>query len=43
MASRYQRMVIALAGAWAELYICAVATIVWWMSPPDTICTPSLT
>jgi putative peptide zinc metalloprotease protein len=36
MASRYQRMVIALAGVWAELYICAVATIVWWLSPPDT-------
>lgn len=36
LASRYQRMVIALAGAWAELYICATATIVWWLSPPET-------
>ncbi len=36
-ASRYQRMVIALAGAWSELYICVVATIIWWMSPPDTM------
>jgi len=36
MASRYQRMVIALAGAWSELYICAMATILWWLSPPDT-------
>jgi len=36
MATRYQRLVIALAGAWAELYICAVATILWWLSPPDT-------
>jgi putative peptide zinc metalloprotease protein len=36
MASRYQRLVIALAGAWAELYICAVATVIWWSSPPDT-------
>lgn len=35
-ATRYQRLVIALAGAWAELYICAVATVVWWLSPPDT-------
>ena len=37
MGSRYQRMVISLAGAWSELYICAVATIIWWMSPPDTL------
>jgi putative peptide zinc metalloprotease protein len=37
MASRYQRMVIAMAGVWAELYICAAATIVWWLSPPDTL------
>jgi putative peptide zinc metalloprotease protein len=36
MATRSQRFVIALAGAWAELYICAVATILWWASPPDT-------
>ena len=37
LASRYQRMVIALAGVWSELYICAVATILWWMSAPDTM------
>jgi putative peptide zinc metalloprotease protein len=36
MATRYERMIIALAGAWSELYICAVATVIWWMSPPDT-------
>ena len=36
LASRYQRMVIALAGAWSELYICAVATILWWLSDPNT-------
>jgi putative peptide zinc metalloprotease protein len=36
MATRYQRMVISLAGAWAELYICTVATVLWWLSPPDT-------
>lgn len=35
LASRYQRMAIALAGAWSELYICAVATILWWFSAPD--------
>jgi putative peptide zinc metalloprotease protein len=37
LASRYERMVIALAGAWAELYICVVASIIWWMSPPGTV------
>jgi putative peptide zinc metalloprotease protein len=36
VASRYQRMVISLAGAWSELYICAVATILWWLSSPET-------
>jgi putative peptide zinc metalloprotease protein len=36
MGSRYQRLIIALAGAWAELYICAAATVIWWLSPPDT-------
>lgn len=37
MASRYQRIVIAMAGVWAELYICAAATILWWLSSPDTM------
>jgi putative peptide zinc metalloprotease protein len=37
LASRYQRMVIAMAGVWSELYICAAATIIWWLSPPDTV------
>jgi putative peptide zinc metalloprotease protein len=36
MATRSQRFVISLAGAWAELYICAVATLIWWVTPPDT-------
>ncbi len=35
-ASRYQRLIISLAGAWAELYICAVATFIWWGTAPDT-------
>ena len=34
--SRSQRLVIALAGVWAELMICAVATPIWWNTPPDT-------
>jgi len=36
LAGRYQRLVIALAGVWSELYICAGATVIWWLSPPDT-------
>jgi putative peptide zinc metalloprotease protein len=35
-ATRHQRFIIAMAGAWSELYICAVATIVWWDTAPDT-------
>ena len=34
--TRYQRLVIALAGVWAELMVYAVATPVWWNTPPDT-------
>jgi putative peptide zinc metalloprotease protein len=35
-ASSTQNFVISLAGVWSELLICAVATIVWWGTPPDT-------
>ncbi|MGB8323383.1 MAG: HlyD family efflux transporter periplasmic adaptor subunit [Candidatus Acidiferrum sp.] len=35
-ASRFQRLIIAMAGAWAELLICAIATPIWWATPPDT-------
>jgi putative peptide zinc metalloprotease protein len=34
--TRYQRLIIALAGVWAELMIYAVATPIWWNTPPDT-------
>jgi putative peptide zinc metalloprotease protein len=34
--TRYQRLIIALAGVWAELMIWAVATPIWWNTPPDT-------
>ncbi|HWY09303.1 MAG TPA: efflux RND transporter periplasmic adaptor subunit [Candidatus Acidoferrales bacterium] len=37
MASRYERLVISLAGIWAELIICAIATPIWWGTPPDTL------
>lgn len=36
MSSRYERFVVTLAGVWSELMICAVATIIWWGSAPDT-------
>jgi putative peptide zinc metalloprotease protein len=34
--TRYQRLIIALAGVWAELLIYAIATPIWWNTPPDT-------
>ena len=34
--TRFERLIIALAGVWAELMIYAVATPVWWGTPPDT-------
>jgi putative peptide zinc metalloprotease protein len=34
--TRYQRLIIALAGVWAELIIYAIATPIWWNTPPDT-------
>ena len=35
--SRYQRLIIALAGVWSELYICSMATLIWWGTAPDTL------
>jgi putative peptide zinc metalloprotease protein len=34
--SRYQRLIISLAGIWAELIICSIATPIWWGTPPDS-------
>jgi putative peptide zinc metalloprotease protein len=34
--SRPQRLIIAMAGAWSELMICAVVTPIWWSTPPGT-------
>lgn len=34
--SRYQRFLIAMAGAWSELLLCAVATPIWWATSPGT-------
>ena len=35
-ASRPQRLIIAMAGVWSELMICAVVTPIWWGTPPGT-------
>lgn len=32
----FQRLVITVAGVWVELMICAVATPIWWLTPPGT-------
>jgi putative peptide zinc metalloprotease protein len=37
MGSRSERLVISLAGIWAELMVCSVATPVWWLTAPDTV------
>jgi len=35
-ATKYQRIVIVVAGVWSELMICAVATPIWWLTVPNT-------
>jgi putative peptide zinc metalloprotease protein len=37
MGARSQRLVIALAGIWAELMVCSIATPIWWLTAPDTV------
>jgi putative peptide zinc metalloprotease protein len=37
MGTRSQRLVISLAGIWAELMVCSVATPIWWLTAPDTV------
>jgi len=34
--NRQQRLVISLAGVWAELMVCSIVTPIWWGTPPDT-------
>jgi putative peptide zinc metalloprotease protein len=36
LGTRYQRLIIAVAGAWAELLVCAVVTPLWWGTPPGS-------
>ncbi len=33
-ANRFQRVVTCMVGIWTELFICSVATVVWWGTPP---------
>ena len=35
-ATRYQRLIVTVAGVWSELVICSMATIIWWGTAPDT-------
>src|SRR3984885_11545907 len=32
----FERVLISVAGVWSELYLCTVATVVWWGTPPGT-------
>jgi hypothetical protein len=34
--NRWQRILTALAGVWIEMIFCAIATVVWWGTPPGT-------
>jgi putative peptide zinc metalloprotease protein len=36
MGGRSERLVISLAGIWAELMVCSIATPIWWLTAPDT-------
>jgi putative peptide zinc metalloprotease protein len=35
-ANRWQRLATIISGIWIELIFCAVATVVWWGTPPGT-------
>ena len=32
----WERVLISVSGAWSELYLCTIATVVWWGTPPGT-------
>jgi putative peptide zinc metalloprotease protein len=34
--NRFERLMIAVSGVWAELVICALVTPIWWGTPPNT-------
>ena len=35
--TQYQRLIISFAGVWSEMLLCAIATPIWWGTPPDTL------
>lgn len=35
-ATKYERLIVTVAGVWSELVICSIATIIWWGTAPDT-------
>jgi putative peptide zinc metalloprotease protein len=35
-AGRFERLMIAVSGVYAELVVCAFATPIWWLTPPNT-------
>ena len=35
--TQHQRLIISFAGVWSEMLLCAVATPIWWGTPPDTL------
>ena len=37
LGTRYQRLVIYVAGIWSELIMCSIATPIWWGTPPETL------
>ncbi len=36
-ATPHQRLIISFAGVWSEMVLCAIATPIWWGTPPDTL------
>ncbi|PYX39436.1 MAG: hypothetical protein DMG81_09360 [Acidobacteria bacterium] len=32
----WERVLITVSGVWSELYLCTIATVVWWGTPPGT-------
>src|SRR6266481_1238795 len=36
-ATPHQRLIISFAGVWSEMVLCAIATPIWWGTPPGTL------
>jgi putative peptide zinc metalloprotease protein len=32
----WERVLISVSGVWSELYLCTIATVIWWGTPPGT-------